>query len=134
MKKPVTLADFFLPINEEEHEPQTSSCNRISRIRYPSNSKDSEDDDELLLGNHVPVPPPLDGEDREGDIEEEEDEYLSDEILDEKDFVTDPNFYQEVIPEIEVGIYNPREPNHITSSWILFHFHFPHRSIMICYL
>lgn len=77
MRKLVTLADFLLPINEEEQEPQTSSCNRISRIRCPTNSEDSEDDDELLPGNQVPVPPPLDGEDGEGDTEDQEDEYLS---------------------------------------------------------
>lgn len=30
MRKPITLADFFLPFSEEDDELQISNCNRIS--------------------------------------------------------------------------------------------------------
>lgn len=63
------------------------------------------------------MPSPMDedddyeGSDQESDPDEEE--YLLDEVLNENDFTTDPLFYQENIPEIEVQIYSPRllEPN-----------------------
>ncbi|XXG82451.1 hypothetical protein AAC387_Pa10g0398 [Persea americana] len=48
------------------------------------------------------------GDDPESDPDEEE--YLSDEVLNENDFISDPYFYQEIIPEIEVRVYNPRLP------------------------
>lgn len=46
------------------------------------------------------------GSNKESDLDEEE--YLSNEVLNEN--VTDPFFYQENIPEIEVQVYNLRPP------------------------
>ena len=56
-----------------------------------------------------------DDDDQESDPDEKE--YISDEVLNENDLITDPFFYQENIPEIEVQIYNPRlfEP----SDWLV---------------
>ena len=58
------------------------------------------------------MPPPLDEDDQDNDPESDpdEEEYLSDEVLNENDFIIDPYFYQKVISEIEVRIYNPRLP------------------------
>ena len=58
------------------------------------------------------MPPPFDDDDQDNDPESDpdEEEYLSDEVLNEDDFNTDPYFYQENILEIEVWIYNPRLP------------------------
>ena len=56
------------------------------------------------------MPPPLDDDDQDNDPESDpdEEEYLSDEVFIENDFITDPYFYQENIPKIEVQIYKPR--------------------------
>ena len=44
MKKPITLADFLLPLSEEVDELQISNCNQISRSGHssPLNSEDSD--------------------------------------------------------------------------------------------
>ncbi|XXG47263.1 hypothetical protein AAC387_Pa02g1935 [Persea americana] len=116
MRKPITLADFLLPLTEEEDELQISSCNRISRLGHSSPSY-LEDSD----GEWVPptMPPLMDDDDQDSDPESDPDEekYLSSEILNENDFITDPYFCQENIPEIEGKIYNPRifEP----SDWLV---------------
>ena len=109
MRRPITLADFLLPLSEEEDELQISNCIRIYRSGHysPSHSEDSN-------GEWVPptMPPPMDDDDHENDPESDldEEEYLSDRVLNENDFITDPYFYQEIISEIEVWIYNPRLP------------------------
>ena len=56
------------------------------------------------------MPPPMDDDDQDSDLESDldEEEFLSDEVLNENNFITDPYFYQENIREIEVQIYNPR--------------------------
>lgn len=104
MRKPITLADFLLSINEDEEEPQVSSCNQVSRVgrSYLSDSEDSDDE------NRIPplISPLVDDE----DLVPEDEEYLLDKILNENDFITNPSFYQEVIPEIKVRIYYPRAP------------------------
>ncbi|XXG62972.1 hypothetical protein AAC387_Pa05g1254 [Persea americana] len=58
------------------------------------------------------MPPPMDDDDQDNDPESDsnEEEYLSDEVLNENNFIIDPYFYQEIIPEIKVWIYNPRLP------------------------
>ena len=45
MRKPITLADFLLPLSEED-EMKISNCDRISRLELlsPSHSKDSNDE------------------------------------------------------------------------------------------
>lgn len=110
MRKPITLAHFPLPITEEEDELQVSNCNHISEIGHPppSDLDDSDDDD------WVPptMSPPMDSDyqDNDRELEPDEKEYLSNEVLNENDYITDPFFYLEIIPEIEVQIYNPRLP------------------------
>ena len=56
--------------------------------------------------------PPMDNDDQDNDPESnpDEKEYLSYEILNENDFITDPCFYQEIIPKIKAWVYNPRLP------------------------
>ena len=56
--------------------------------------------------------PPMDDDDQDNDPESDpdEEEYLSDEILNKNYFINDPYFYQEIIQEIEVRVYNPRLP------------------------
>ena len=56
--------------------------------------------------------PPMDDDDQDNDLESDPDEeqYLSDEVLNENDFITDPYFSQENFPKKEVQIYNPRLP------------------------
>ena len=59
------------------------------------------------------MPPPMEDDDyQDSDLESDpdEEEYLSDEVLNENDFITNHFFYQVNIPEIEVQIYNPRLP------------------------
>ena len=54
----------------------------------------------------------MDNDDQDSDpkLDPDEEEYLSDEVLNQNDFITDPYWYQENVPEIEVKIYNPRLP------------------------
>ncbi|XXG42198.1 hypothetical protein AAC387_Pa01g2530 [Persea americana] len=58
------------------------------------------------------MPPPMEDDDQDNhrELDFDEEEYLSDEVLNENDFITDPFFYQENVLEIEVQIYNPRLP------------------------
>ena len=91
MGKPITLADFLLPFTNEEDELQNSNWNRLSRLERFSLS-DSEDSD----GKWVPptMPPPMDDDDQDSDPKSnpDEDEYLSNEVLNENDFIIDPYF------------------------------------------
>ncbi|XXG41745.1 hypothetical protein AAC387_Pa01g2147 [Persea americana] len=114
MRKPITFANFLLPLTKKEYELQISSCNRISRLR-PSSPSYSEDSDGEWVS--PTMPPPIDDDDQGSDpeLDLDEEKYLSDEVLHENDFITDPYFYQENIPEIEVQIYNPRLPE--PSDW-----------------
>ena len=111
-RRPITLADFLQLITEEEDELQILNCYQTFRVGRPP----LLDLDDLEDGNCVPptMPPPMDDDDdRESDPDEKE--YISDEVLNENDLITDPFFYQENIPEIEVQIYNPRLFEH--SDW-----------------
>ena len=110
MRKPITLPDFLLLVIEEEDELQLSNYNQVSRVGRASLS----DSDDSKYGDWIPplMPPPMDGDDdyqgsdQESDLDEEE--YVSDEVLDGNYFIIDSFFYQENIPEREVQIYNPR--------------------------
>ncbi|XXG85977.1 hypothetical protein AAC387_Pa11g0971 [Persea americana] len=89
MRKPITLADFLLPLSKDEDELRISNFNRISRLGLlsPSHSEDSDD-------GWIPptMPPPMDDDDQDDDLEldPDEEEYLSDEVLNENDFIIDP--------------------------------------------
>ena len=92
MREPITLEDFLLPPIKEEDELKSSSCNQISILGHSSPSY-SEDSD----GGWVPptMPPPMDDDDQCIDPKShpDEKEYLSDELLNENDFINDPYFY-----------------------------------------
>lgn len=122
------MADFLLPINKDEEEPQVSSCNQVSRAgwSYLSYSEDSDDE------NKIPplISSPMDDEGWEPDDEE----YLLDEILNENDFITDPFFYQEVIPEIKLGFMTQEPKNLVNGRWIPIHSLFHQKSILTHYL
>lgn len=79
MRNPITLVDFHLPVEEDEGKPQVFSGNRISRIGYNSDLEDSKTGDEPPLGDQLVVPPT--DEDYCDDFEDDEDTYLSYEVL-----------------------------------------------------
>lgn len=108
MRKLIALVDFLFPLTNEEDELQISNCNWISKLKC-SPPSDSED----LNGEWVPptMLPPMDDDDYQDNgpkLDLDEEDYLSDEVLSENDFIIDPFFYQENILDIEVQIYNPR--------------------------
>ena len=97
MKKPITPADFLLPITEEEDGLQISNCNQISRVGLPP-FPDSEDSNDKF--GPLTMPPPMEDDDyQDSDRESNPDEkdYLSDEMLNENGFIIDPFFYRENI-------------------------------------
>ena len=103
MRKPITLADFLLPLTKEEDELPISNSNQISRVGClpPSDLEDSEDE------IWVPpiMPPPMDDDDYQDNDQKsnpKEEEYHLDEILNENDFIIDRFFYQGNVLKIEV--------------------------------
>ena len=90
MRKPITLADFLLPLSEEKDELQILNCNRISRLGLLSPSHLEDSDDEWIPPT---MSPPMDDDDQGDDskLDPNEEEYLSYEILNENDFITDPS-------------------------------------------
>ena len=56
------------------------------------------------------MPQPMDDDDLESDPESDpdEEEYISNEVLNENDLIANPYFYQENIQKIDFQIYNPR--------------------------
>ncbi|XXG73636.1 hypothetical protein AAC387_Pa07g2521 [Persea americana] len=116
MRKPITLADFPLPLSKEEDELRISNCNRISRLGLPYPSHSEGSDDEWIPPT---IPPPMDNDDQGDDpkSDPDEEEYISDEVLNENDLIIDHYFYQEIISEIEVHVYNPRLPE--LGDWLV---------------
>eukprot|EP00268_Persea_americana_P011078 TRINITY_DN14606_c0_g2_i1.p2 TRINITY_DN14606_c0_g2~~TRINITY_DN14606_c0_g2_i1.p2 ORF type:complete len:284 (+),score=65.01 TRINITY_DN14606_c0_g2_i1:3752-4603(+) len=100
------------------------SCRfQIATESPPSDSEDSN-------GEWVPptMPPPMDDDDNHDNdlkLDPDEEDYLSDEELNENGFITNPFFYQENIPDIEIQIYNPKLPK--PGDWPVDHpsFHVP---------
>ena len=69
---------------------------------------DSKDSDDDWVPPIMPLTIDYDYQDSDQESDPDEQEYLSYEILNENNFITDPFFYQENIPEMEVQIYKPR--------------------------